>query len=332
MKLLIAFAALGTLSCAPAEEAQEARSAPAAAQGEILLVGNKGENSVSFIDLASGRELGRSPTGPMPHEIAVSPDGRQAAVVAYGGRTIDIFDVASRERLRTIDLAPNQGPHGIFWLDDGRILATTERSQSLTIVDTRAGDAVTSIATGEQGTHMVAVSPDRRRAYTANIGSGTVSVLDLAGGRKLRDIAAGGQPEGIALSNDGRTLWVGDLQGARVQAFDTATFERLAEVRTGEVPIRVAASPDGRWIVTSNLGGGSLTIIDAATRKRDRDIPVSGEADAGQVTILFSKDGKRVYAAETGRDTVAEVELETGRVLRRLPAGRNGDGLAIAGT
>ena len=168
--------------------------------------------------------------------------------------------------MRTIDLSPNQGPHGIFWLDDGRILATTERSQSLTIVDTRAGDAVTSIATGEQGTHMVAVSPDRGRAYTANIGSGTVSVLDLAGGRKLRDIAAGGQPEGIALSNDGRTLWVGDLQGARVQAFDTATFERLAEVRTGEVPIRVAASPDGRWIVTSNLGGGSLTIIDAATR------------------------------------------------------------------
>ena len=59
-----------------------------------LLIGNKGENTVSFVDLATGRELGRAATGPMPHEIAVSPDGRQAAVVAYGGRTIDIFDVA----------------------------------------------------------------------------------------------------------------------------------------------------------------------------------------------------------------------------------------------
>jgi len=332
MKLLIGLMGMAALSCAPAEEAQEARRTPAdAPAGEILLVGNKGENTVSFIDLASGRELGRSPTGPMPHEIAVSPDGRQAAVVAYGGRSIDLYDVASRERLRTIDLAPNQGPHGIAWLSDGRILATTERSQSLAIVDTRRGDAVSAIATGQQGTHMVAVSPDRRRAYTANIGSGTVSVIDLAEGRKLRDLAVGGRPEGIALSGGGGELWVGDLEGARVQAYDTRTFERLAEVRTGAVPIRVATSPDGRWIVTSNLGAGSLTVIDARTRQAVREVPVSGSREAGQVTILFSPDGRRVYAAETGRNQVAEVELESGRVLRRLPAGAQGDGLAIAG-
>ncbi|MGZ8349755.1 MAG: YncE family protein, partial [Allosphingosinicella sp.] len=61
-----------------------------------------------------------------------------------------------------------------------------------------------------------------------------------------------------------------------------------------------------------------------------REIEVSGEQEAGQVTILFSSDGRRLYAAETGRDRIAEVELESGRVLRRLPAGRNGDGLAIA--
>ena len=212
----------------------------------------------------------------------------------------------------------------------GRILATTERSQSLTIVATQAGDAVSAVATGQQGTHMVAVSPDRRRAFTANIRSGTVSVLDLAEGRKLRDIAVGGEPEGIALTPDGRELWVGDLRGARVQTYDTTNFERLAEVRTGEVPIRVAASPDGRWIVTSNYLGGSLTLIDSRTREAVRQIEISGNREAGQVTILFSADGRRIYAAETGRNQVAEVELETGRVLRRLPAGAQGDGLAIA--
>src|SRR5687768_6398614 len=127
MRLLIGLTALAALGCAPAE-----RTAPGAAEelgaAGILLVGNKGENSLSFIDLATGRELGRAATGPMPHEIAISPDGRQAAVVAYGGRSIDIFDVAGRARLRTIDLSPNEGPHGIAWLEDGRILVTTERS------------------------------------------------------------------------------------------------------------------------------------------------------------------------------------------------------------
>ncbi|WP_129794282.1 cytochrome D1 domain-containing protein [Sphingosinicella sp. CPCC 101087] len=330
MKLLIALAAMAAFVAAPAAAQENRSAAPEAAARGTLLIGNKGEDSLSFVDLATGRELGRAETGRMPHEIAISPDGRQAAVVAYGGHTIDIFDVAGRTRLRAIDLSPNQGPHGIAWLPDGRIVATTERSQSVTVVDTTAGDAVTTIATGQEGTHMVAVTPDRRRAFTANIAAGTVSVIDLAAGTKLRDIAVGGRPEGIALTPDGRELWVGDLEGARVQAFDAATFERIDEVRTGEVPIRVAASPDGRWIVTSNMGAGSLTVIDARTRAPVRDIEVSGEREAGQVTILFSADGKRIYAAETGRNQVAEVDLASGRVLRRLPAGAQGDGLAIA--
>ena len=226
--------------------------------------------------------------------------------------------------------SPNEGPHGLVWLDDGRLVATTERSRSLTIVDTANEDAVAAITTGQEGTHMVAVSPDGSRAYTANIPAGTVTVIDLAAGRKLRDLEVGGRPEGIALAAGGRELWVGDLEGARVQAFDTRSFERLAEVKTGPVPIRVVASPDGRWIVTSNLGAGSLTVIDAATREKVRDIVLSGAEEAGQVTILFSADGRRLYAAETGRDQVAEVDFASGAVLRRFAVGKNGDGLAIA--
>ena len=177
---------------------------------------------------------------------------------------------------------------------------------------------------------MVAVTSDGTTAYTANIPAGTVTVVDLPKGKKLRDVVVGGRPEGIALSRDELVLWVGDLEGSRVQAFDTDTFDRLTEIKTGGVPIRVAASPDGKWIVTSNLGAGGLTIIDAVARKHVRDVTLSGKQEAGQVTILFSKDGKRIYAAETGGNVVAEVDLDSGRVLRRLPAGKNGDGLAIA--
>jgi YVTN family beta-propeller protein len=364
----------------------------------------------------------------MPHEIAVSPDGRWAAVVAYGARSIDIFDVRTRARLRTVDLSPNDGPHGIVWLADGRILATAERSQSLVLVDPAREWAVSAIPTGQRGTHMVAVSPDARRAFTADIASATVTIVDLAAGRKLRSFHLGGAPEGIALSADGRTLWVADNEGARVQAFDAAAMEAessrlapvvlisyavagagapqvealvtrpleaalremagaeevessirdnggatelilapgtappemdavlarvraasgtfpqgrteivprilsaapIARVETGAVPIRVAASPDGRWIVTSNMGDGTLTVIDARTRAVSRTIRVSGERAAGQVTILFSADGRRLYAAETGRNQVAEVDFESGLVLRRLTAGAQGDGLAIA--
>ena len=89
-------------------------AAPAAA--ETLLIGNKGEDTLGFVDLATGKPLGKVATGRMPHEIAVSPDGKQAAVVSYGGNSIDIVDIASRTRSRTIDLGANQGPHGLVWL------------------------------------------------------------------------------------------------------------------------------------------------------------------------------------------------------------------------
>ena len=312
---------LSTIACA---------EDPPSVTGPVLLIGNKGEDTVSFVDLGTGRELGRSPTGKMPHEIAISPDGKQAAVVAYGDKTIDLFDVATRAKLKTIDLSPNEGPHGIAWLKDGRIVATTERSQSIAVIDPATGKVVSSIKTDQPGTHMVAVTADGTTAYTSNIQAGTVTVVDLNGGKKLRDIAVGGRPEGIALSRDELVLWVGDLEGGRVQAFDTDTFDKLAEVKTGGIPIRVAASPDGKWIVTSNLGAGNLTIIDAISRTHVRDIPLSGDQKAGQVTIIFSQDGQRLYAAETGSDVIAEVELASGTVLRRLPAGKNGDGLEIA--
>jgi len=299
------------------------------AVAETLIVGNKGEDTVSFIDLETGRERAKVPTAKAPHEVALSPDGLRAAVVAYGGTTIDIFDVASATLLKRLDLAPNTRPHGLVWLADGRLVATTEGSSSLTIVDPETGKVV-SVSTAQQGSHMVVVSPDGSLAYVANIGSGTVSVIDLKAGRKLTDIVLGGRPEGIALSPDGLELWVGDLSAPRVQVIATATLTIIGEVAIDPVAIRVAISPDGRTVVTSNIAAGTVTEIDRATRTVRRTITVSGTQAAGQVTILFSADGSRLYAAETGRDQVAEIDMSTGLVVRRLAVGRNGDGLGIA--
>lgn len=302
---------------------------PLPAIAETLLVGNKSEDTVSFIDLATGTERARVATGDMPHEIAISPDGKQAAVVAYGGTTVDIFDVATAKLSKRVDIAPNSRPHGIAWLDDGRIVATTEGSETLTLLSADMAK-VEQVSTAQKTSHMVAIGPKGGLAYVANIGSGTVSVIDTDTNAKLADIAVGSKPEGIALSPDGRWLWVGDLDEPVVHIVDMQSRKVTEKVGIDPVAIRVLFSPDGKWVVTSNIASGNLSVIDAATRKLVRTIKVSGEQAAGQVTILFSRDGKRIYAAETGRDQVAEIDFATGEVLRRIPAGKNGDGLAIA--
>jgi YVTN family beta-propeller protein len=300
---------------------------PAGAQ--TVVVGNKGEDTVSFLDLATGQELARVATGHAPHEIALSPDGREAAVVAYGATTIDIFDVRSARRINRIELAPNSAPHGIVWLRDGRIVAAAEKSRSVVIVDPRRG-LLASIATDQAGSHMLVVSPDERRAYVSNSGAGTVSVIDLRRRVKIRDIDVGGNPEGLARTRDGRELWVGDDSSPRLRVVDLASLRTTHTFRTDPVAIRVGISPDGRTAATSNIGAGTVNLFDVATHSPLRTITISGARDAMQVTMAFSRDGKLLYLAETGRDAIAEVDLASGTVLRRLKTGRNGDGLSIA--
>ena len=93
---------------------------------------------------------------------------------------------------------------------------------------------------------------------------------------------------------------------------------------------RVLASPDDKWVATSNIGKGTISLFDAATRAPVKVIAVSEGDAARQVTLLWSRDSKRLYAAETGVDKVAEIDVATAKVLRRIAAGKNGDGLAIA--
>ena len=82
--------------------------------------------------------------------------------------------------------------------------------------------------------------------------------------------------------------------------------------------------------MSSNLASGTLNLFDVASRRPLRTIRVSGDARAMQVTLAFSRDGRRLFVAETMKDTIAEVDLHSASVLRRIPSGRNGDGLAIA--
>lgn len=293
----------------------------------LLLVGNKGEDTVSIIDLETGQEIARpAVSGSAPHEIAPSPDGAQFAVVNYGDNDIDIFDVASRSLIQTVDLGEDTRPHGLVWLSDDRIVATTEGNNSIVVI---APDrSVRSFGTGKRGTHMVAVTSGGVTAFTADMGSGTVSRIDLESG-DIMSADAGQEPEGIAITPDGREVWVSARGDNTVRVFDADTLERLSMIEVGRFPLRITLSPDGRHAVTSNLFDGSLSVIDVESRKVLRTLSVSGEQASGQVTLLFSEDGQTLYAAETGTDSVAEVDFVTGEVRRRLKAGRNGDGLAI---
>jgi len=303
-------------------------------EGQTLFVANKRGNTLSRIDLETGEEVLRQDSCTNPHELASSPDGTFVALACYGGTSVDIFRTDSLERVASIDLGEKARPHGIAWMPGGTIFVTAEGRRSIFVVNPSpdATDAVIEYPTGQQGSHMIAVAPDEKAAWTTDLGSRTVTRIDLTGAKPPLSVTVGEEPEGIALAPDGSTLWVSARGSNEVFALDPDTMQVRERISTGRFPLRIAVRPQGDVAVTSNLMDGSLSVIDLASAQVVRTIPVSTPEtaqDRFQVTILWSDDGSRIYVAETASDTIAEVDYASGRVLRRLKAGEGGDGLAI---
>jgi DNA-binding beta-propeller fold protein YncE len=318
------------------------------ASAETLLVVRKTDDAVDFVDPGSGLRLASVALGHAPHEISVSPDGKRAVVSNYGtreqpGSTLSLVDLEQPREIRRIDLTPHTRPHGVAWFAADRIAVTAEGSKHLLVVEPDSGRIVTAIETGQDGSHMVAVGTDAKRAYVTNIGSGTTTALDLAAGRKLGDLATGAGSEALAVTQDGRELWVAARADGHLAIVDTISLEVTARLPLPGVPIRIALTPDGRTALVSCAGSSELVAFDVASRRetgrRKVDVPLApGAAQRSfaqiardsvlPVGLLVSADGRIAYVAATMGDRVVRYDASSLEPLQVIEVGGEPDGLA----
>lgn len=324
-------------------------AAAANAASGTLLVLNKSDDTLSFIDLATSEVKATLPTGDGPHEIAVSDDGKTAVVANYGdggkpGNTLSVIDVPGKQVLRTIDLGTYRQPHGIAWLQGDEVAVTVEASKALLIVGVNEGKVKHAIATDQFGSHMVAISPKHRRAFTANLGSGSTTVVDLTTHQRITDVATGKGAEGIAVAPDGSEVWVTNRASNTVSVVDPATLKVTATLEPGEVPIRVKFTPDGTRALISNSKSGDVAVFDTVTKKLVARVPMQEEgvntpanesrpliaqlgAGPAPVGILIPAALSLAFVANTNADQVTVIDMNTLKIVGRLKAGREPDGL-----
>jgi YVTN family beta-propeller protein len=315
-----------------------------------LVVANKSEATVSLVDLASRAVRATLPTAAGPHEVAVSPDGRTAIVSGYGprgtaGSTLSVVDLPARRIARTIQLAPYSRPHGIAWTGDGRrLLVTAEADRALLVVDPERAIVERALLTGAELSHMVVASPDGRRAYVANIGSGSVTVFDLTSGQRLAEVRTGPGAEGIALTRDAAELWVANREADSITVVDTTTLAPQATLSAPAFPIRLAATPDGRSMLVTCAKSGDLAVFSVAEHRLTRRVPLpatpaaSADHFAGDrfgtssvpVGLVIDAEGRRAYVAHSNADLISVVDLTTWSKILDLRAGREPDGLGLS--
>jgi YVTN family beta-propeller protein len=319
------------------------------ASAQTLVVLNKAEATATLLNPITGEAEATLPVGVGPHEAATSPDGRTVVVCDYGqqtpGNTLTIIDLPGKEVLRTIDLGENRRPHGVRFLDDDRVIITSEVARHLVTVNIRTGEVLEEFDTEQGASHMVEVSRDGKRAFSANIGPGTVSVVDLETGELLKIIETGAGAEGIFAHPSRDEIWVTNRAADTVTVVDSNTLEITAEMSAASFPIRVAITPAGKHALVSCAASGDLAIFDTDTHELIERVSMQAEALDQQerdrrlfgdqfgespvpVCVLIQPDGLRAYVANTNADVVTVIDLNDWSIAGRLVAGQEPDGMA----
>jgi YVTN family beta-propeller protein len=330
---------------APERHSDDAAARPP----QTLLVVNKDDSTLGILDFATGKSLATVRTGFTPHEVAASPDQALAAVSDYGtgekpGSTVTVVDVAAAKVARTIDLGNHTRPHGVCWFAPGRLAVTAEGSGHLLVVDPLAGKVLSAVRTGQQMSHQVVVAPGGRRAFVANVESGSVTAVDLERAVKLKDVPTGRGAEGIAITPDGREVWVGNRYEGSITVIDAASLDAVATIPCEGMPFRVAVAPDGRHALASATISGEVVLLDVRQRKEvlRRRLSVEPARAASRrgfgrlapgspmpVGLLLSPDGTSAIVAATMADKLAVLDPLTLETRRVLDAGSEPDGLAF---
>ena len=313
---------------------------PVSVSAQTLLVVNQGDTSVSVVDPATAREvatIAEKTVGVHGHEIAVSEDGHTAFVPIYGstgvgkpgidGHEMLVVDVASRAIAGDIDFGHGVRPH--FPLLDpasGLLYVTTELDETVTVIDPRTRKIVGTVPTGQEESHMLALSHDGRLGYTANVGPGTVSVLDMPGRKTVAVIPVAGTVQRIAISADDKLVFTSDQTKPQLAVIDTATNRVKTWVALPGLGYGAAATRDGRWLLVAVPSTNQVAVVDLGSMQVARNIDVPSAPQE----ILIRPDGKIAYASCSTSGKVAAIDLAEWKVQKVIVAGKFADGLAWA--
>ncbi len=184
----------------------------------------------------------------------------------------------------------------------------------------------------------IAMSPDERYVYGADVARQRIVVFDILDGSVAADIPAGREPFSLALSGDGKRLYVanigvfdyslipkgsGDKRGLTVPAFGFPSKEAEEGVfREGrQVPgLGDPLVPDANSVWLINVANPSQPVV---TTKVKTGILIHAPADSGKAVggsapnaLLLSKD--ILFVTNANNDTVQYLDALTLKSLRTV--------------
>ncbi len=167
------------------------------------------------------------------------------------------------------------------------------------------------VARAGSSNSLMDVSPDGTRLLVTNADNGTVTVLDVAGRKKLHEIPVGDKPEGVTWIGSGPLAAVTVYRDDLVVFIDTATGKVVKRLHVANEPYGIVALRDGSRAYVTHEYPGTVSEIDLKERKVLREIP-AGSMVRG---IALAPDEKKLYVTEFYTGSLHAVDLAAGKVV-----------------
>ena len=167
--------------------------------------------------------------------------------------------------------------------------------------------------TGGRIDHM-AVDLRRGRLFVAELGNGTVDVVDLASRKVMRRLGGFREPQGIGYEPSTDALYIANAGDGSVHVLRADDLSLLGRIDLGDDADNVRIDPQrGRVLV--GYGKGALAVIDPQSRAKLADIPLKAHPEGFRI----EPDGARAFVNVPDAGLIQVADLAKGQAVGMLP-------------
>lgn len=162
-----------------------------------------------------------------------------------------------------------------------------------------------------------ALDARRHRLFVAELGNGSVGVIDLDKRAMAKRLMRLSEPQGLVYDDASETLYVASAGDGTLRAFHGADLSPAEVVRLGEDAdnIRIDVPTQELYV---GYGDGALAVFDLRDRRRLPDIPLKAHPEGFQL----ASDDQRAFVNVPGAGEVAIVDRRVNRQIASWPTGK----------
>jgi len=296
---------------------------------------NSAGDSVMLIDPVTNKVVGEIKDIEVNHGATAAPDGSRLYITNEAESTLDVADLKTLKVTKHIPLTNH--PNNVAVSKDGKrvYVAIVAGAGAVDVIDTGTLTRVKSIRT-EGGIHNVYVTPDGKFVVAGSIPGRKISVIDQKTEEILWTVPTreGVRPMAFDTNPDGSTKRI-FVQLSGFNGFTTvdfATHKLGDEIKLPELPRAekvtegLQGAPAHGLAVTSD--GKTLGVLSKMNTRiyffSLPDLKMLGESKVGHHPdwLTFTPDGKRVYVANAGSNSVSVVDVATQKEVTQIPVGQ----------